>query len=269
MTEIVPLDFEGAAVRMLVVDGEPWWLAVDAAAVLGIKNIHSSLALLDEDERGLHSMETPHGPQSVAIVSESGLYSLILRSRRPQAKAFKRWVTREVIPSIRKTGGYGVREMTKLEALRVAIESEEARLVAETRAQVAERRARELEPKAEAWDIFAQVRGDSLVADAAKHLSLDPRITIGSGRLFAKLHQLGWTFRAGDGRWRANQRAVDLGRLNEHITSYKDLETGEKKMGAPQVRVTIKGLYDLHRVLLAEADRRSYPALTLVELDAG
>lgn len=162
-----------------------------------------------------------------------------------------------------------VPEMTKLEALRAAIESEEARIVAEARALTAERRARELQPKAEAWDIFAQVRGDSLVADAAKHLSLDPRITIGSGRLFAKLNALGWIFRAGDGRWRAKQSAVDLGRLNEHLTSYTDKATGEKKLGSPQVRVTIKGLYDLHRLLLAEADRRSYPALTLVELDAG
>ena len=82
--------------------GEPWFVAKDVCDILGLGNMHSSLAALDEDERGLHTMDTPSGNQEMTIISEPGLYSLILRSRKPEAKAFKRWVTSEVLPSIRK-----------------------------------------------------------------------------------------------------------------------------------------------------------------------
>lgn len=83
---------------------QPWFVAKDVCDILEMGNPRSSLALLDEDEKGVHSMDTPGGKQEMTIISEPGLYSLILRSRKPEAKAFKRWVTHEVIPSIRKTG---------------------------------------------------------------------------------------------------------------------------------------------------------------------
>lgn len=85
---------------------QPWFVAKDVCDILKLGNPRSSLALLDEDEKDVHSMDTPGGKQEMTIISEPGLYSLILRSRKPEAKAFKRWVTHEVIPSIRKTGGY-------------------------------------------------------------------------------------------------------------------------------------------------------------------
>jgi prophage antirepressor-like protein len=85
---------------------QPWFVAKDVCDILELGNPRSSLALLDEDEKDVHSMDTPGGKQEMTIISEPGLYSLILRSRKPEAKAFKRWVTHEVIPSIRKTGGY-------------------------------------------------------------------------------------------------------------------------------------------------------------------
>ncbi|MER6488779.1 BRO family protein [Streptomyces virginiae] len=96
--------FEGVEVRTVVRDGEPWWVAADVAAALGLSNLHSSLANLDEDERTLHNVES--GQRSMSVINESGLYSMILRSRKPEAKSFKRWVTREVLPAIRKTGRY-------------------------------------------------------------------------------------------------------------------------------------------------------------------
>lgn len=86
--------------------GEPWFVAKDVCAILGLSNPRTSLALLDEDEKGVHTMDTPGGKQELTTVNESGLYSLILRSRKPEAKAFKRWVTSEVLPSIRKHGMY-------------------------------------------------------------------------------------------------------------------------------------------------------------------
>lgn len=109
MTELQVFAFEGVEVRTVLIDSEPWWVAKDVASVLELGNARSSLALLDEDEKGVHSMDTPGGDQQVTVINEPGLYSLILRSRKPQAKAFKRWVTHEVIPAIRRTGSYTAR----------------------------------------------------------------------------------------------------------------------------------------------------------------
>jgi hypothetical protein len=105
---IVPFTFPGTGqgIRVVRIDGEPWWVAIDVCAVLDIGNSRQALARLDEDEKGVTTTDTPGGQQEVATVNEPGLYSLMLRSRKPQAKAFKRWITHEVIPAIRETGRY-------------------------------------------------------------------------------------------------------------------------------------------------------------------
>lgn len=97
---------EFGAVRVVDMNGEPWFVARDVCECLELGNPRTSIALLDEDEKGVHTMDTPGGAQEMSIVSEAGLYSLILRSRKPEAKAFKRWITHEVLPAIRKHGGY-------------------------------------------------------------------------------------------------------------------------------------------------------------------
>ena len=97
-------------VRAMVIDGDPWFVGVDACKALGIKDPTTSIRILDEDEKGVHTMHTPGGDQNLVIINEAGLYSLILRSRKPEAKAFKRWVTHEVLPSIRKHGMYATDE---------------------------------------------------------------------------------------------------------------------------------------------------------------
>ena len=103
MNNITIFNHLGNDIRVMTDEqGEPWFVAKDVCGVLELGNMHSSLAVLDEDERGLHTMETPSGDQEMTIISEAGLYSLILRSRKPEAKAFKRWVASEVLPSIRK-----------------------------------------------------------------------------------------------------------------------------------------------------------------------
>jgi anti-repressor protein len=91
----------------VTVDGEPWFVAADVCAVLDLGNPRSSLALLDDDEKGVHTVDTPGGPQQVTVINEPGLYSLVLRSRKTEAKLFKRWITHEVLPAIRATGSYG------------------------------------------------------------------------------------------------------------------------------------------------------------------
>jgi prophage antirepressor-like protein len=104
---IVAFNFESSKVRVTMGEnGEPMFVAADVCQALTIDNHRNVLARLDDDEKGVQSMDTPGGRQELATVNESGLYSLILTSRKPEAKRFKRWVTHEVLPSIRRTGSY-------------------------------------------------------------------------------------------------------------------------------------------------------------------
>ena len=93
-------------VRMVMQGDEPWWVLADVCRALGLERTDSVARRLDPDEKGTHLVSTPGGPQEMTIINESGLYSVILRSDKPEAKAFKRWVTHEVLPSIRRTGRY-------------------------------------------------------------------------------------------------------------------------------------------------------------------
>lgn len=126
---------EFGAVRVVDVNGEPWFVAKDVCECLELGNPRTSIALLDEDEKGVHTMDTPGGQQEMSIVSEAGLYSLILRSRKPEAKAFKRWITHEVLPSIRRTGQYGGYALPRVpqsfpDALRMIADIEEEKQLA-------------------------------------------------------------------------------------------------------------------------------------------
>lgn len=92
--------------RTYDIDGEPWFVLADVCRRLDIGNPAQAATRLDEDEKGIISGDTPGGRQAITIVNESGLFSLILTSRKPEAKRFKKWVTSEVLPSIRRTGGF-------------------------------------------------------------------------------------------------------------------------------------------------------------------
>ncbi|WP_255320388.1 BRO-N domain-containing protein, partial [Brevibacillus borstelensis] len=102
--------FQEKQVRVVVKDGEPWFVARDVCAILEIGNTSQALVRLDDDEKGVISTDTPGGVQEMAAVNESGLYELVLGSKKQEAKEFKRWIKREVLPSIRKTGAYAVSE---------------------------------------------------------------------------------------------------------------------------------------------------------------
>lgn len=93
-------------IRVEVVDGEPWFVAKDVCDALTIGNSRDAISRLDDDEKGVSVVATPSGDQQMNIVNESGLYNLIFQSRKPEAKKFRKWVTSEVLPSIRKTGRY-------------------------------------------------------------------------------------------------------------------------------------------------------------------
>jgi prophage antirepressor-like protein len=107
MKELVRM-FGDSPVRAVVIKGEPWWVLKDVCVVLGLTNSRMVADRLDDDEKGVSQSDTLGGKQDVTIVNESGLYSVILRSDKPEAKAFRRWITQEVLPAIRKTGRYAV-----------------------------------------------------------------------------------------------------------------------------------------------------------------
>lgn len=108
MSAVMPFSFEEHAVRVLTRDGEPWFVLADVCGVLDISNSRDASNRLDEDEKGVVTTDTLGGPQEMSIINESGLYNLIFTSRKPEARRFRKWVTGEVLPAIRKTGSYGL-----------------------------------------------------------------------------------------------------------------------------------------------------------------
>lgn len=106
MSNVIPFKFEASEIRTLVIDDQPWFVASDVALALQYREAKDMTRTLDSDEKGRQIVPTLGGEQVVNVINESGLYSAILRSRKPEAKRFKKWVTAEVLPSIRKTGAY-------------------------------------------------------------------------------------------------------------------------------------------------------------------
>lgn len=179
----------GWHLRTIEMDGSPWFVAHDVCSALGLGRHQDSTRYLDDDEKGVCPVDTPSGRQQMTVVNEPGLYSLVLRSRKPTAKVFKRWITHEVLPAIRQTGSYSVAPQvpqTLAEALRLAADVEEARVAAEARALAAESEVQELAPKAEAHDAFLSASDDSLTfAEVARSLGY------GRNVLFRELRRAG------------------------------------------------------------------------------
>jgi prophage antirepressor-like protein len=107
---VVPFYFQSNEVRTISLNNDPWFVAKDVCDVLELANVSRAVEGLDEDEKGVSKVHTLRGEQEMIIISESGLYTLIIRSNKPQAKPFRKWVTAEVLPSIRKTGTYNLKD---------------------------------------------------------------------------------------------------------------------------------------------------------------
>lgn len=238
--------YEHQPIRIVLVDSEPQFVARDVCNAIELTNLSMALSRLDDDEKGVNPIDTPGGTQQMATITESGLYSLVLRSDKKEAAKFRRWVTHKVLPEIRRTGSFHnlpaqPRQLpSKKELAQWVVEAEE-------RAELAEAKVAELEPPAAAWTELAEAAGDYSVADAAKVLSRDPNINIGERRLFVEMNAKLWIFRRG-GRWRAYQSQVDNGRLVEKL-GRPYLRDGEKCLGDPTVRITPKGLEALQKIL--------------------
>jgi len=171
---IQTLQYESAPLRVVMIDGEPHWIAADVCHVLEIGNNREALARLDDDEKGVILTDTPGGPQNMATVAEAGLYSLILGSRKPQAKAFKRWVTHEVLPQIRATGSYRKSPET-------AIEWAQAFIRAETERIRLEKQVADDAPKVAEWQSLMDSKGAQKIGAIAKCLGYGPN------KFFARL----------------------------------------------------------------------------------
>lgn len=132
MGDVIPFRFcqddEDFEIRVLTRNGDPWFVLNDVCAVLGLVNSSASAARLDEDEKGVTTIDTLGGPQDVTVISEPGLYNIIRTSRKLVAKRFRRWVDHEVLPSIRKTGSYShvvaPTQDTLLERITIAVETQ-------------------------------------------------------------------------------------------------------------------------------------------------
>lgn len=239
--------FEHQPVRVVLVDGDPWFVLSDLCRALGIANVGNVVSRLHEDDiRQTDVTDTLNRAQLTKIVNESGMYEVVIRSDKKEAVRFRRWVTHKVLPEIRRTGSYSV-----MPAAPVALPSKKelAQWVveAEERAEAAEAQVRELSIPASAWNELAEAAGDYSVADAAKVLSRDSKISTGERRLFQFMAAERWLFKR-DGRWRAYQSQVDCGRLVEKVGK-PYIRDGVMHNGEPTVRITPKGLADLHKRL--------------------
>lgn len=249
MKEILPFTFPttGQSVRTLLVDGQPWFVAADVTDILGYANGRMAVGALPERMRGSVTIAdgTPGNPNRT-IISEPGVYRLVMRSNLLAAEAFQDWLAEEVVPSIRKTGTYLLprRELTRLELIDLARESELARIEAENRAAYAECQMLELAPAARAWDEMTEASGDYAVREAAQILCRDSRIKTGQGRLFRYLREIGWL----DQRNVPYQRHIEAGRVAIRARTYEHPHRCED-VATQQVRITVKGLGELHRML--------------------
>ncbi len=233
MTAIIPFTFDEQPVRISDRNGQPWFVAADVCAVLGISSHRDAVARLDDDERGSVLLDTLGGEQAHSAINESGLYKLVLRSRKEAAKRFTKWLTSEVLPAIRRTGHYGspsptldLRDPATLQALLADLTG----LSLDANARLAR-----LAPKVEAMERLEEAEGSLCITDAAKALSVPPR------RLFAWLEANRWIYRRNEaGHWVAFSAKLEARLLEHKGTTIQRRFKPDKWV--EQVVVTPKGL---------------------------
>ena len=242
MNNLQNFNFKGAEVRTMLINNEPYFVGKDVAKVLGYKNTRDALNKhVDKEDKGVAKCDTLGGEQDMQVINESGLYSLILSSKLPTAKEFKRWVTSEVLPAIRKHGMYAdaktVEAMladpdTMIRTLQELKEERKGRLIAE-------QRVKELQPKADYCDTILASKALVTATQIAKDYGM-------SGAAMNKLlHNLGVQYKQ-SGTWLLYSKYQDKGwtQSETHPIVHKD--------GRPDVKMSTKwtqkgrlGLYEL------------------------
>lgn len=251
--EIQTFNFNNSSLRILIDGtGEPWFVAKDICDVLHYTNASKAISdHVDPEDKLNNESLSSLGQRGGWLVNESGLYSLVLSSKLPTAKKFKRWVTREVLPTIRKAGGYiptaeaDSDEDILAKAVLIAqktIDLKNQQLLAKD-AQI-----KELEPKAQALDTFTDVEDRLLVREAAKVLS-NSGTTVSEKQLREWMANNDWIYKS-NGSWHATARHCTAG----HLVMVMSKKHGTKADGTkfalpPTVRITRKGLALLHQRL--------------------
>lgn len=234
-------------IRALSVDGEPWFVATDVAKALGYRMASDMTRRLDDDEKGTRSMRTPGGEQELSVISEAGLYNAILGSKVPGAREFKRWVTHDVLPALRRDGAYVASDGTEDDATLMA----RALLAAKRQMDAKDRQLREqreriaalgdenarLLPMAAYAETTLDAVGCITVTDAARQLKQQDA-SVGQRRLFGLLRADGMLCKNTN---QATAQAIERGYLRNVQRFYTDSE-GVQRMREPYAVVTPKGL---------------------------
>ena len=242
MNELQTFNFNENEVRTLLINNEPYFVGKDVAEVLGYAKARNAIAahVDEEDKKDAPIQGDLGGKQNMTVINESGLYSLILSSKLPQAKEFKRWVTNEVLPSIRKHGAY-MNEQTLEEALtnpdfliKLATELKDEK----EKRKVLQEENKQLKPKAFFADAVATSESSCLVGELAKIIKAHG-YDIGQKRLFEWLRANGYLMCKGEAYNQPTQKSMDLG-LMEIKKRVIDNPDGSKRV-TTTTKITGKG----------------------------
>lgn len=215
MNEVQLFNFENHEVRSLLINSGPWFVGKDVAEVLGYERADNAIRNhIDKEDKLMHQISASGQNRNMTIINESGLYSLVLSSKLPSAKKFKRWVTSEVLPALRKTGQYQVKELSGSELMAKALIEAQSALAAK------DKQIEEMKPKALFADAVATSHTSILVGELAKILKQNG-IEMGQKRLFAWLREKGYLIkRQGTDYNMPTQKAMELGLFEIKEGSY-------------------------------------------------
>lgn len=237
---------EFGSLRTVTINGEPWFVGKDVAEALGYgkgKSLANAVAKhVDAEDKGVTEMMTPGGKQNTIIVNESGLYSLVLSSKLPTAKAFKRWVTSEVLPSIRKNGVYGTPEFLQktISDPQWAMGVLQALADAQDKIAVQQKQISEMKPKASYYDLVLQTKNAVNITTIAKDYGLSA-VTLNK-----KLHDYGVQYKQG-GTWLLYQQHADKGHTKTKTGVYTN-KAGEE-YASVHTQWTQKGRMFIYEIL--------------------
>ncbi|RDL44706.1 hypothetical protein DN730_10005 [Marinomonas piezotolerans] len=235
---IMPFQFHSAPVRVVEREGEPWFVAKDVAELLGYKRSRDAIS---QHCKGAvkHRLPTESGTQDMQIIPERDVYRLVMRSKMPEAEAFEEWVVGEVLPAIRKQGSYSLNkpeDLSKMDVLKMALESEEQRLKLEQEKQDLIAQIEEAAPKVSFTEQVQRAPDTISVAEAAKIIGTGQR------RLFDFLRNIGWISRRNE----PYQEKIEQGLLNVKLSNFQHPEHGLKQ--SVTTVVTGKGLTKLKQL---------------------
>ena len=206
-------------VRTVIKGSEPWFVAADVCKALEIGNVSMALSRLYDDEKGISLTDTPGGKQEMVIVNEPGLYSLVLGSRKPEAREFKRWITHEVIPSIRKHGMYATDELLAnpdfaIQVFQALREEREAKKALHAQNAMQAQRIAEMEPKATYYDEVLKCKDALPTSIIAKDYGWSAK------RLNVFLHEKGVQYKL-QGTWLLYSKYADKGYTRSETYPYE------------------------------------------------